>query len=55
MESKLATRSKHALLAANQRLTPTQRLEAYVVHSRLMFELYQAGRRVRARPARPRG
>jgi hypothetical protein len=54
MKSKLAIRSKRALLAANQRLTPTQRLEAYVVHCRLMFDLYEAGRHLRAQPARPR-
>ena len=47
MESKLATESRRSLLAANQRLTPSQRLDAYVVHCRLMFDLYQAGQRVR--------
>jgi hypothetical protein len=55
MESKLAAQAKRSLLDANQRLTPSQRLEAYVVHCRLMFDLYDAGRRARVKPARPRG
>jgi hypothetical protein len=48
MESKLANRSKQALLEANRRLTAEQRLASYVVHCRLMMDLYTAGKRVRA-------
>jgi hypothetical protein len=47
MESKLANRSKQALLEANRRLTAEQRLASYVVHCRLMMDLYTAGKRVR--------
>jgi hypothetical protein len=35
------------LLAATQRLTPEQRLDAFLTHSRLMMELFQAGQRAR--------
>jgi hypothetical protein len=54
MESKLAAQSKRSLLEANQRLTPAQRVAAYVVHCRLMFDLYQAGQRARPVPSRSR-
>jgi hypothetical protein len=50
MESKLAAEAKRSLLAANQRLTPEQRLDAFVVHCRLMMELYHAGQRIRSAP-----
>jgi hypothetical protein len=43
MESRLAKEQKLALLRATQRLTPQQRLEAFLVHCRLMMDLYQAG------------
>ena len=39
------------LLAATQRLTPEQRLDAFLTHSRLMMELYLSGQQARA--ARP--
>jgi hypothetical protein len=32
------------LVAANQRLTPEERVNAFLTHSQLMVELYQAGR-----------
>jgi len=35
------------LVAANQRLPPEERLNAFLTHSRLMMELYQAGRAAR--------
>jgi hypothetical protein len=35
------------LLAATQRLTPEQRLDAFLTHSRLMMELFQAGQQAR--------
>jgi hypothetical protein len=52
MDSKLSQRRRgqeidQALLSATQRLTPEQRLDAFLTHSRLMMELYQAGHRAR--------
>lgn len=35
------------LVTANQRLSPEQRLDAFLTHSRLMTELYKAGQAVR--------
>jgi hypothetical protein len=41
------------LLEATQRLTPEERLNAFLTHCRLMMELYEAGRQAReARPPR---
>jgi hypothetical protein len=54
MQSKLATDARRALLAASQRLTPEERLNAFLAHSRLMLELCRAGERLRA-PAREPG
>jgi hypothetical protein len=48
MESKLASQAKQALIAATQRLTPEQRLNAFLEHSRLMMALHQAGKRLRS-------
>jgi hypothetical protein len=53
MESKLATDAKYRLLMANQRLTPGQRLEAFLVHNRLVMDLYRAGQRARAAARQP--
>jgi hypothetical protein len=53
MESKLATQARRALLAANQRLTPEERLSAFLAHSRLMLELHRAGQRLRASGQEP--
>jgi hypothetical protein len=36
------------LVAANQRLPPEERLNAFLTHCRLMMELYQAGQGNRA-------
>jgi hypothetical protein len=52
MDSKLSQRRlgrevDQDLLTATQRLTPEQRLDAFLTHSRLMMELYQAGQRAR--------
>ena len=52
MESKLLQRRRGqevdpGLLAATQRLTPEQRLDAFLTHSRLMMELYLAGQHAR--------
>jgi hypothetical protein len=54
MQSKLAAQSKESQLAANRLLTPSQRLDAYLVHCRLMSDLYDAGRRFRDEPVRAR-
>ena len=54
MHSKLANQSKQALLAASKRLTPEQRLESYVVHCRLVMDLYAAGQQARAARTPPR-
>jgi hypothetical protein len=51
MRSKLAESLKRSLLESNQRLTPEQRLEAFLVHCRLIAELHRAGREAQSRPA----
>lgn len=43
MDSKLALQQKQALFQAVQRLTPQQRLNAFLVHCRLVTGLHQAG------------
>jgi hypothetical protein len=48
VESKLAQQLRQELIAATLALTPEQRLEAFLEHSQLMAELYEAGRRLRA-------
>lgn len=48
MESKLARQIRQELIAATQALTPEQRLEAFLEHSQLMAELYEAGCQLRA-------
>jgi hypothetical protein len=52
MKSALAADARRALLAANQRLTPEERLNAFV--AQMMLELHRAGQRLRA-PAREPG
>jgi len=47
MRSKLAEQARRELLEADQKLTPEERLEAYVEHARLVVELYDAGKRLR--------
>jgi hypothetical protein len=49
MVSKLAEEAHAAMIAAMQRLSPEGRLNAFLTHSRLMVELQQAGRSIRAR------
>jgi hypothetical protein len=44
MQSKRAKEARKALIAANQSLAPEQRLEAFLVHCRLMAELREIGR-----------
>jgi len=48
MESKLARQLREDLIASVRRLTPEERLKAFVTHNRLVSELYQAGQRHRA-------
>jgi hypothetical protein len=54
MESKLANEAKFALLEAARRLTPEQRLNAFLAHCQLVMELYAAGQKLRAMPEKPR-
>lgn len=42
--SKLADNARDALMTRARQLTPEQRLNAFLEHSRLMLELHQAGR-----------
>jgi len=48
MESKLAREARQALIAATQRLSPEERLNAFLAHSRLMVALHQAGQQIRS-------
>ena len=50
MESKLAKDAERALIDATQRLTPEERLNAFLVHNRLVMELYEAGQQARGCP-----
>lgn len=54
MYSRLAQNARRALLEATQRLTPEQRLEASLAHSRFLVQLYQAGEKLRDSRARGR-
>lgn len=47
MDSKLAQEAERELIAATQRLTPEERLNAYLRHCRLMVKLHEAGERLR--------
>ncbi len=49
MFSKLAEEARAATIAAMQRLSAEERLNAFLAHSRLMVELSEAGRIMRAR------
>ncbi len=48
MESKLALEARRALLAETQRLTPEERLNAFLEHCQLMMALYEAGLQLRS-------
>jgi hypothetical protein len=50
MESKVAKEAERALIEATQRLSPEERLNAFLEHCRLVTLLYEAGERMRARP-----
>jgi len=43
MDSRLAQESRQTLMAATQRLTPEQRLQAFAQHCQLMLALSMAG------------
>lgn len=48
MDSKLAAEAAQALLAAAERLSPEERLNAFLEHCQLVVPLYEAGERARA-------
>jgi hypothetical protein len=48
MQSKIATAAKNALIASTERLSPEERLNAFLAHSRLLVELHAAGARLRS-------
>jgi len=47
MQSKLARQARLELIAATQRMTPEERLKAFVEHCQAMMALYEAGERLR--------
>jgi hypothetical protein len=49
MESKLANEAERALIEATQRLSPEERLNAFLEHCRLVTQLYEAGQKIRPR------
>ena len=55
MDSKLAEDAELALIEATQRLSPEERLNAFLSHCRFMTELYEAGQALRSgtRPEQP--
>jgi hypothetical protein len=48
MESKLSKQLEVDLIAAMRRLSPEQKLNAFLAHCQLMMELYQVGQRIRS-------
>jgi hypothetical protein len=53
MESKVAKEAERALVEATQRLSPEERLNAFLAHCRLVIELYEAGQRTRTAQPQP--
>ena len=53
MESKLARELDRALVEATQRLTPEERLNAFLTHCELMIELHRAGEQAHQARANP--
>ena len=53
MESKIAKEAERALVEATQRLSPEKRLDAFLVHCRLVMQLYESSRQCRAHPTTP--
>lgn len=54
MESEVAREAERELIRATQRLTPEQRVNAFLAHCRLVMELHQAGKGLRACDSEPR-
>ena len=52
MDSKLARDARDALLADTQRLSPEERLNAFLEHCQLVMALYQAGQQLRVAVAK---
>lgn len=48
MQSKLAKESERALVLATQRLTPEERVNAFLQHGKLIMELHRAGEKMRS-------
>lgn len=48
MDSKVAKEAERALIDATQQMSPEERLEAFLEHSQLVMELYEAGQKLRA-------
>jgi len=55
MESRLARQAEAALLDTMRRMTPEQRLDAFLEHCQLVMELYDAGIQLRAKPVQATG
>jgi hypothetical protein len=53
MESKLAKAAEWALVEATQRLSPEERLNAFLVHCRLVTELCESSRKIRVHIPHP--
>jgi len=53
MESKIAKGAERALVEATQRLSPEERLNAFLMHCRLVTELYEAGQKMRVNVPQP--
>jgi hypothetical protein len=49
MESKVAKEAERALIEATQRLSPEERLNAFLEHCRLVTQQYEAGQEIRSR------
>jgi hypothetical protein len=49
MHSRLAEESRKALIAEAKRLTREERLRAFARHSKLITEIYNAGKRLRTK------
>ncbi len=52
MESKLAQAAERALVEATQKLSPEERLNAFLTHCRLVTQLYEAGQKIRTEGSR---
>ena len=49
MESKIAKEAERALIEATQRLSPEERVNAFLAQCRLVMELFEAGQKVQIR------